>query len=328
MAILWCGGEDIDFTSGSAPEIQTGAGFFRAGYGRCGLAAPASGSLTIGSPIQGGAVTSLWMTCRLAPLGGSNVTRMMVGVGRTGTTCCIAVGLSTTSGSKLALYKGTNGSTFTQVAAEAGNSYAGGIRKLDVQIINYGVTATVNVYWDGVNIISYSGDMSIEGMADIDSVFLCRTHGSDRWVASEIIVANEDTRAMSLATMAPTGDGTTNQWTGAFTDINETTNNDATAVYTDTVDQDEQYNVTDLPAGNFAVRAVKISARTSSTVGATATKIGLGVKNGANVNYDTPTAPGTAWALSERLMAQDPTTSAAWAQSDMNGLQVEFRSAA
>ena len=93
-------------------------------------------------------------------------------------------------------------------------------------MVNFGVAATVTVYLNGALLIAYTGDVTVSGMTGFDSVFLARI--TDGYlIASEIIVADEDTRGMSgLATLALTGVGSTDAWTGAYGMINQTTISD------------------------------------------------------------------------------------------------------
>lgn len=318
MSILWAGGEDIDFTAGAAPLVILTN--FRSGYARCALRS-VGGAWLSGNVFPGGAVTSCWVSMYVGKPGGANTNEWFGGIGKAGTSNCIFVGIDNSNAGKIALYTPS-----AKLAVESTTSGAAAHR-FDIQVINFGASGTVNVYCDGALIITFTGNLVTGGITNLDSVFVNCSNGSDQWCASEFIVADEDTRAfIGLVTMAPTGAGTTDQWTGAYTDVNETTNSDATTVYTNTATQDEQFNVTDVPAGNFGVKAVVVNARVTSPAGSTATKVALGFNSGGSVAVGTSQTATTAWELKQQIFAQNPVTSADWTLASMNALQLNLRS--
>jgi len=329
MAILWCGGEDIDFSLGAAITPITTASHFRAGYPRCTVRQDTSGSISKSSIFAGGAITSAWLSARMITFNvGLNL--RMIGLGLSGTNKCLLIGTDSANAAKLALSK-YDGTTLTQLAAELGTSLAPGVlQRLEVQVVNYGATATVNVYLDGALIITFTGNVTVSGMTNFDSVFVMRSNPSGSMFAefSEIMVASEDLRAFpGLVTLALTGDGTTTDWTGIFSTINGTTISDATPNYTDASDQLQEFDVTNLPSGTFKVRAIKIAARAAKAAG-TPTQIALGYNEAGTVTVGGDIALTTAYATYEQLDLVNPRTSADWDQSILNALQIAAKSKA
>lgn len=324
MSILWRGGEDIDFST--AVGTTTTAGRFRSGYARCAVNALDGKS----AAFAGGAVTSAWLASYIYRQQ-TQTSRRIVGLIKSSTTNSgLWVGSNSAAAGKLTLYK-YDGSTLTALASEGGTSLAadGDTARLDVQLVNFGASATVNVFIDGVQIITYSGDVTVSGVASVDAVGLGGSDGvNDVYWNSEIIVADEDTRTFSLVTMAPSSDGTTTDWpTGAYSDVDEVTINDADVNSTDTASQDQQFNVGDLPSGYFSIKDVTVKARASRTADATATKLALGINSGGTVNVGTAADPGTSWTTLERAIgATNPVTTAAWTLSEMNALQLDLQS--
>jgi hypothetical protein len=149
------------------------------------------------------------------------------------------------------------------------------------------------------------------------------------WLISEVIVANEDTRAFpGLATLALTGAGTTDQWSGVFSTINQTSFSDTSPNFTNTNAQDQQFNITDLPAGVFTIKAVKIAARSAvSTSGAVPTKVAFGYNSGGTVAVGTAQALSTGYITMQQVDNINPVTGLPWVQSDINALQLDMRSA-
>lgn len=323
MSILGCYGEDIDFVSAPSMTISTNSSFFRSGFARCALC---SASYTRTAPFLGGAITSCWLSARLYN-GTTNNGGLLIGlVNSTASPSGIWIGNASSSfPDKVSLFT-YNGTTATLLASEAGNSFSFQLNhKLDVQLVNYGASATINVFLDGALVIAWSGNAVVAGLSNLDSVGLGNIGGNQAW-ASEIIVANEDTRSFSLFTMAPTAAGTTDQWSGAVTTINGITFSDTSPNYTNTAAQDQQADLTAPPTGIFAVKAVKISARSAASVGSTPTKIALGYNSGGTVGVDTAQTLGNSYATVEQIDSVNPATSAAWTLANLTGLQLDLRS--
>jgi hypothetical protein len=333
MSILWCGGEDIDFPNGNPPIVTSTGGGFRAGYARCGLIPNISASQS--ATFAGGAVTSCWLSFReWWEVNGSNLgaSTKIIGLTKSGTSGSgIWLSSPAAGGNRLAICK-YDGSTRTELVVESGFSYPHGtLLRFDIQVISYGASGTVNVYLNGVLVVTYTGNIAVSGVSDLDRIWLLGGHDPAYGGGfSEIIVADEDTRAFpGLVTLALTGAGTTDDWTGAYTQINGTVISDASPVYVNTNNKDEQFNVTDLPSGAFRIKAVKLAARAAvSSSGATPTKIALGYNSGGTVAVEADQTLTTAYDTYESISQVNPVTSAEFVQSDMNALQINVRSKA
>lgn len=89
--------------------------------------------------------------------------------------------------------------------------------KIDIYV-NYAVAGTFTVYCNGVQIVTYSGDITTNGqtaLAFVDFGIPASTNGfgSVYVIWSEIIVATRDTRNMSLITQVPAVNGNSAVWT-------------------------------------------------------------------------------------------------------------------
>jgi len=335
MAILWMGGEDIDFPINLGTVARTSAGAYRDEYARCAIGGPTGNVVSdcVSNPFPGGGITNFWLTARPGIGGFSNAGRAIglvassSGALRTG----FYIGVPSLASSQICLMT-WDGTTSTIVATEVGNSWIGptdiNSLKFDLHVVNFGASSTVTVYVNGTAVINYTGVTAVGGITSVDSVCL---HGAGSpyggWMNwSEIIVSDQDTRTFSLRLLVPNATGTTDQWTGAYTDVNEVTVSDANVVSTNTVGQDEQFNLTDLPAGTFVIRGVKEVVRASTTVGATATKVALGINSGGTVDAGTQQALTTAWLTYERIMQTNPITSASFTTAEINSIQANLRS--
>jgi hypothetical protein len=256
--------------------------------------------------------------------------KLPIGLGNSGNNALLCLACSSASANKIAL--GTfDGTTFVQLAVESGSSLpASTLLKIDMQLVNYGASATVNVYVSGVNVISFSGDVTVLSNTNLDQAVIPGFSTNFSPLVSEIIVSTDDTRSFpGLVTLALTGAGTTDSWSGVFSTINQTTLSDASPNFTNTTAQDQQFNITDLPSGTFVINAVKIEGRMAVSATPTATQVKLGYNSGGTVAFGTGATKTltTAYTTYEQLDATNPVTAAAWAQSDMNALQLDMRSA-
>ena len=330
--VLWAGGEDVDFPNGATGAVSTcvagscWTGATRGGYSRtCIWTTNGGNTPVLSNTFSGGAVTSAWLSFRMRNNFGAN--RRWSGFGKSGTSAFLGIGTSPSSGTKVALKK-YDGTTLTQIAEESGNSLAGGPAKLDMQIINYGAAGTVNIYVNGAATpaLTYTGDIRVGAIASWDSFALVTDDG---WpsCSSEFLVADTDTRSMSVVTLNPNANGDTNQWTGTQSDLNESYINDATAVGNDAVGggQNFQCHMSDLPAGNFKIEGIKIAARTAQN-GGNVTSIAVGVKTNATVSVPAPVALTSAWTTTETYYSSNPVMAAPWAVSEINSLQLNLQS--
>jgi hypothetical protein len=326
MSILWVGGEDLDFPNGNSLTVSTTSGNRRTSYSRCDISNHSSGVVATARslPFVGGAITSAWLHAQVLAQSFTSARYLGLALNSVGNSG-LYVGTDATTGNKTALWK-LDGSTWTSLATETGTSISNGaINQIDMNVASFGASATVTVYVNGVLVITYSGSTTITSVTSLDCVAIM-ANSLNGYSISEIIVADADTRALSLMTMAPNAAGDTNNWTNAYTNINPTTINDSNVIFVNTTGQDFEANLTDLASGTFSIQAVKVAARAEVTAGSTPTGIKLGVKTGGTVNVDTAHTLTSSFATYERLMAVNPVTSAAWAQSDMNALQMDLQS--
>ena len=110
-----------------------------------------------------------------------------------------------TSG-KIGLYK-YDGVTETLLASEPGNSFAtyGALQRVDVELANYGASATVNVYLRSILLFTFTGDVTVSGMTAVDCVLHCpNASGNTGYNAyvSEVMVTVDDSRTRQVTAHA------------------------------------------------------------------------------------------------------------------------------
>ncbi len=200
------------------------------------------------------------------------------------------------------------------------------LHHVTMHVTSWGATATVDLYLDGglTPRISYTGNLTFGSTtANIDSLIGLGGNFTSLW-CSEQVVSDEDTRLGSVSTGPPNGAGGTDDWTGAYTDVNEITLDTGTAVYVNTAAKDEQFATGGLPSGLWAIKGKKISATCCKTSTSTPDHVALGVFEGGTVSAGTPQAMVTAWGTYNRVMILNPRTSAAWLQAQTT--QINLRS--
>lgn len=337
MTILWCGGEEMDFIEATAAHM--GGGPFRPQYARTcvQLGGYGAGPVIWSTPFAD--VTSCWASAQVSTDAGGSafaypISRLWGLIdAATGTLAKgIYIGFSAMAGTstrKLALLT-WDGATQTVLAEAADFLWQDGtLSKLDLQVIDYGASSTLNLYLNAVLAVTFSGDCRIPGVASLNAVggnFAGETNSA--CFLSELIVADEDTRQFALCTLSPTAAGDANAWTGAVTDINEVVLDDATFLESDTPGAEAQFRLSSLPAGSVIVKAVKLAARAENTAGAAVNNLNLGVKSGGVIDAGTAQPLTVAWSTLERLMAQNPVTASPWAAVDVNALQLNLRAEA
>jgi hypothetical protein len=314
------GGEDISFPNGASPPVGvTTSGWFRSNYARCALSMELHTGYS--KAFSGGGVTSCWLSVRFYLLNGYYTAQRSIGLIKNSTTNR-GIFFGCLSANKLSIFK-YNGTTETTLVTEVGAS-AVGLNKIDMQIIDYGGSGTVNLYVNGVLVATYTGDISVDGVSDLDSVWL-GPNGAEIAV-SEIIVASTDTRAKSLRTHSITGAGDANAWHGTYADIDEVAINDVDFVYSDAAADDIQCALADSPAGTFAVDAIKVEARACIGAGSPIDVLKLGVKHGGSIDVDAGQTLDESWKTYERMTTTinaNPITTAI-----LDAAQLNLRSAA
>ncbi|MGZ3793944.1 MAG: hypothetical protein ACXVCP_16440 [Bdellovibrio sp.] len=321
--ILWVGGEDIDFPNGGS--VCTAGSYVRSGYNRVTIYACNANLPAISNPFPGGAITSAWLSAQIVIADAAGL--KYVGFTKSGTNSSLWIGTSGSANTKLALYK-FDGTTWTEIATESTGSLTYDAQtKIDMQVINYGASATVNMYVNGgaTPRITYTGNVVAGAATNLDSVILRAAGG---WsMVSEVIVSDSDTRTMSLVTLAPNAAGTTNQWTGTYSNINPTTINNAVNITDGTSGDTFQCKMNSLPTGNFSILGVKVAAfGLKTTTGPGSLAVGVYTNSSASV----PAAVGlqTTWGPTvETLYSTNPVTSSAWTSSEINSLQMNLQTA-
>lgn len=329
MSVLWCGGEDVDFQNGISPLVSTNGSLFRSGYSRCAIAAQANPpNFVKGDAFPGGAITSAWVNARMAINNNIGIASpQSFGFGKIGSNSGLFIGVNTNGSVFLNKYDGTNATTLATSASGILPTSAT-VYRVDLQLSNFGVSGTLNLYINGSSVLTYTGDLTIAGITGFDSVFIGgNTNNTTILYYSEIIVSDSSTLGVQGLDMRElTGNGTTQQWSNpAYTNYNPISINDANSTYSNTAGQDEQAAFANGVSGNFAIAAVKIVARANAPAGSAISGLKLGFNNGGTVGVGSAHTVTSAFQAYSDILIIDPTTGQPFTSID--GYQLDLRSA-
>ncbi len=264
MTILFAGGEDTSFTMTSAA--------FSGGIRRTSFARGAifmSGDPTTDPPNSRATPptaftpsSDLWFHAQIASetnlmSNGAQLLRFT-----DGSTARIVVRCTATAGTFKISTRNAAGTFVDLVTASAITLSNSVTHVLDLHVV-YAVSGSVTLYWDGVSIATYSGDVTTNGATTLDNFQISNNHNTNSTYWSEIIIADEDTRSMSLWTLVPVAAGNTQNWTpNTVGNINELVSDDAAFVST-TANNDLSEWTTSItpPSGVWNVRAIVQEAR-------------------------------------------------------------------
>lgn len=283
-AILWAGGEDISVnTIGTLFNTTNGAsGGYYTAFSRVALQVQ-NGTSTADPPtnrIQTPTFTassSLWIHAVFQA--GSSVTttnnaqglliRSPDGVGR------VYLRQTGTSGTlKLSIANAAR--SFTDLVTLTGTFAANTLYTLDMQVpYTCGGGDVTNIYLNSVLAGTYTGSLCTDSATTLNQVeFMqlnnaasgagnCENSNSAPSCWSQMIVASEDTRSMSLATLTLQGAGATQAWTpNTLANVNKPVINDASFVSTSSNNQISEWTApTSAPTGTWGVKSLILNAR-------------------------------------------------------------------
>ena len=338
MSVLLCANEDIDWLWGTTPSVTTTSTFFRGGYVRSALSLLYNLNITNKTmPFPGGAVTGCWVTGRVycsRTSGTSNIEVLGLVNSASGVN---GLWIVVTSSQQTALYTCSAAAGFVQVAIEAGTSSSySTLHKYDMQVTNWGSSATVAVYVDGTQVISYTGNLSTgTGISNVNQVATTNYTGANtlQTYVSEVIVTDSatPTLAYTLNSLTPAALGATHAWTGTtVSNITGTSYSVANPFYTNSTSQQEDFTLGAIATGIYSIPAVQVSALMAASAGATPTTCALGWynTNTTTQGVGSPQTINNGWQNYVQINATDPTNGgAAWSNTEFtsNYIQVSLQ---
>jgi len=217
----------------------------------------------------------------------------------------------------------TNGSSYTEASATASPGIA---VQTDVDVhwqSDSGGNDVLTVYHDGVQVatVSVAHVTSVGAFTLIWDVNDIGQGAGDDVYISEMMVANEDTRGLRLATLVPDAVGAETDWAGAFGDVID--RGDGKAATSDTATERVSFNVSAYsgPASPTSIRGVFVQCW--ATAGASGPANVEPFVRIASVNYDSGSivAPDFSVPVIGEY-ANNPNTAVAWVEADFASLEI------
>lgn len=322
--ILFASSEDTGFSAIGTVTGGASAGRYRAAFSRA-FISPSSNTVT-DPPVNRAAAaftagSNIWVHAYFYDLGTTGtlneqslILRSPDGVSR------IVVRETGTYG-MLKISQRNSAGTITDLVTSSSASFSGTtLTQFDLNV-NYTAGGGVVLYINSVAVATFSGDPRTDSATQLNTLELANVSTSTTsW--SEVIIADQDTRGMSLFTMAPQASGNTQSWTpNTLANINKAVINDATLISTSTNNALSEWTLpTAAPGGSWSVLAVTQDARVD--VGASGpqhfdwlTRVG-----GTDYLAGVPAAPTASFANYNHIWPTNPGTSVAWTISDITAV--------
>lgn len=225
-------------------------------------------------------------------------------------------------------YSGAAWSADLAVSASAVLSSAAAY--IDVKIIVHASTGEIRIYKDGTEVVTYTGNTSIDNTNFGRVHFKGQTGATKEMNISQFIAASESTVGWKLATLTATGNGANTAFTGDYTAIDEFPLNVSDYVESDTTGQVETYTASDIDSAysTYNIKAVSVASRAANDSGSTITDVQFALRTAAT-NYFSSNAgltkDGTDYSV-QQIWETNPNTTAVWTQSEVNGLEFGVKS--
>jgi hypothetical protein len=191
--------------------------------------------------------------------------------------------------------------------------------------INYSPTGFISLAMNAKAMGGYSGDITTDGVTTLGGLQLgAGCSGGAYW--SECIVAQGPINNLSLITCAAGGPGTTDQWTGAYTNVNEITYNGNNYDTTETSGNVQLYDMSAPSLGTNIVLAVV----TNIIVGGAPSGSGITSNLGQlalaqNIDGTQVISDPGGFGTQSFIQTTNPLTGLSWSQTDLNSLQSGYQ---
>lgn len=331
MALIMVDGMDVgDFTvkwPSTAPggdSSYTSSTTTRYGAGRSILL---TGGASTGRMFTFPAVTQVFFGAAVCFPAGIGNNQLLSLSGDSGST--VHLSLVWVSGSAIALYRGPQSAQIAVGPAVAPQFGTWGYLEVSATISD--TVGTCEVRWNGVTVISFTGDTKNAGTnSSIDAIALMRpnanVHYDDFYLcdASGSSPFNTFLGEIRVQTLSPTGAGASTQWTpdtgSNYARVNEIPYSAANYAQDSTSGHRDTYAMADLSATPGTILAVQNNLILKRT-DASAISVKPAIKSGATVYYGSSYATTATDTVARDLRTVDPATSAAWTASGVNALE-------
>lgn len=332
MTILWAGGEmgSVIPSDASALEESTAIGAKHdTDFARCHLLN--SGGTSYHETPEWSGATDFWLHIDVnmeTSVFSATQQKVIAFLNSSGTELLrLSLAPSSAASGAWALQRNIAG-TWTTLGSTVSAAYADR-QTFDIHFTVNSATGVADLYMAGTKRID---NPSIDLSAVVDIAQL-RFYGMTVTIAQEAtfsqgIAATTSTIGKRLMTIKATGTGSTDQWTGAYTAIDETVYADADFIYSDTAAQVELFAGTlQGSTTGYAVSAVVVTARAKKD-GAGPQNLQLSVRTASTNYFSSSIALDAGYTANVGIWETNPNTTQAWTTSDLSTLQFGVKSIA
>ena len=227
-------------------------------------------------------------------------------------------------------YKYSGATWSAALASTAGSVISAGGAQIDIYINVHASTGEFRVYKDGTEVLTFTGDTSIDNSNFGRVHFKGQTGTANELIVSQVIAASESTIGWVLATLSPDGNGANTAWTGSYTDIDEfvlDTGDYIEAIATNLVETSTVSNI-NAAYSTYNVKALAVGVHASNDSGSVVSDLQAAVRV-SSTNYFSPnlSLPKDGLNYSKQYIWEtNPNTSAAWSQTTVNAVEVGVKS--
>jgi hypothetical protein len=205
--------------------------------------------------------------------------------------------------------------------ANSASSTSLAMQTFDLGLVVNSASGSAKLYVGGTKRID-SGSIDLSGVASMNKM-----QGYGRTVVtsesnyfSQIVIADEPTVGMRVTTVPPAGAGTTGDWTGDYTDVDEAVYSDADFCYSATNGQIELFVGTVPSLTGYVVRAVGVYAR--AKCGASGPQnLQIALRSGSTNYFSSSLALDVGYDAHGNVWEQNPNTTADWQTAQISAVQ-------
>lgn len=327
MSIILMGGDFSQF-SGSY-GYTTSVNYYNTAYSKWAVG-PTRSSPPTAAFIGGATPSEWWLHCVYSLDDGYYADYNIITFRASGADIYALRTITTNNTMVLAIY---NGSSWDVIPETTFTTVDDTPYVFDIHFAPDGTTGVVEMFVNGALVGSVTGNYIAAAGATIDEVRFSSHYLNDSrrcWLSEVIMTDGDNTLGWHVSTLMPVGVGTTGDWTGAYTDIDE-----AGAVNTaDYIESDTDTNLSIFEFGDLhtsldsdLVKTVFLYANVEKITGSAVTNIDL-VTRPASTNY----TGGNSGALTDDTptdthaeFSTNPETASAWTLSAVNSAEFGFR---
>lgn len=225
-----------------------------------------------------------------------------------------------------------DGSVLVKVGSVAVNTP--GTVEIDIQFKIHDTTGIFRVYRNGALVYEFLGDTLVTGYTSFNRLYLQSPYtggtNSSGWAYSQVMISSNNTVGTKLKTLVPTANGTHTDWTGVFTDVDETGIAGVDNITSTVAGDIETYALGDIGTEGDPYNVAAVVTGYTASVQPTGPQNINPVLRVTATNYFQTALAGLDGSLKGygSIYELSPATGIAWTKVEVNGMELGVRSAA